>query len=241
MKKKFRYLRLSYFLRKFYSFKFLKIFMDENFIRKKMFKYIFLSGYWSDYNIGQNHSRSGQGSNFNNTLYLQNELKIFFKKEKIKKILDIGCGDFNWMNNILSDLDYDSYLGVDIVDVLISDNLDKYKSKKINFINKDFINDDIDFLSEFDFVLVRDVFIHLKNSNINKAINKLRKINFRYIGITSDPTILVNTDLKTDGRYRDVNLTLRPFNINNTYHVIKGLNSEKIEKYNLNIYDTLLY
>ena len=215
--------------------------MDENFIRKKMFKYIFLSGYWSDYNIGQNHSRSGQGSNFNNTLYLQNELKIFFKKEKIKKILDIGCGDFNWMNNILSDLDYDSYLGVDIVDVLISDNLDKYKSKKINFINKDFINDDIDFLSEFDFVLVRDVFIHLKNSNINKAINKLRKINFRYIGITSDPTILVNTDLKTDGRYRDVNLTLRPFNINNTYHVIKGLNSEKIEKYNLNIYDTLLY
>ncbi len=215
--------------------------MDENFIREKMFKYIFLSGYWSDYNIGQNHSRSGQGSNFNNTLYLQNELKIFFKKEKIKKILDIGCGDFNWMNNILSDLDYDSYLGVDIVDVLISDNLDKYKSKKINFINKDFINDDIDFLSEFDFVLVRDVFIHLKNSNINKAINKLRKINFRYIGITSDPTILVNTDLKTDGRYRDVNLTLRPFNINNTYHVIKGLNSEKIEKYNLNIYDTLLY
>ena len=215
--------------------------MDENFIRKKMFKYIFLSGYWSDYNIGQNHSRSGQGSDFNNTLYLQNELKIFFKKEKIKKILDIGCGDFNWMNNILSDLDYDSYLGVDIVDVLISDNLDKYKSKKINFINKDFINDDIDFLSEFDFVLVRDVFIHLKNSNINKAINKLRKINFRYIGITSDPTILVNTDLKTDGRYRDVNLTLRPFNINNTYHVIKGLNSEKIEKYNLNIYDTLLY
>tara|TARA_Y100000389_G_scaffold175725_1_gene186712 strand:- start:410 stop:1135 length:726 start_codon:yes stop_codon:yes gene_type:complete len=241
MKKKFRYLRLSYFLRKFYSFKFLNIFMDENFIREKMFKYIFLSGYWSDYNIGQNHSRSGQGSNFNNTLYLQNELKIFFKKEKIKKILDIGCGDFNWMNNILSDLDYDSYLGVDIVDVLISDNLDKYKSKKINFINKDFINDDIDFLSEFDFVLVRDVFIHLKNSNINKAINKLRKINFRYIGITSDPTILVNTDLKTDGRYRDVNLTLRPFNINNTYHVIKGLNSEKIEKYNLNIYDTLLY
>ena len=164
MKKKIRFLRLSYFLRKFYSYKFLNFFMNENFIRKKMFKYIFLSGYWSNYNIGDDHSRSGQGSNFNNTLYLQNELKIFFKKNRIKKILDIGCGDFNWMNNILSDLDYESYLGVDIVDVLIDDNLNKYQSKKINFINKDFVNDDVEFLQEFDFVLIRDVFIHLKIS-----------------------------------------------------------------------------
>lgn len=238
MKKKFRYLRLSYFLRKFYSFKFLKIFMDENFIRKKMFKYIFLSGYWSDYNIGQNHSRSGQGSNFNNTLYLQNELKIFFKKEKIKKILDIGCGDFNWMNNILSDLDYDSYLGVDIVDVLISDNLDKYKSKKINFINKDFINDDIDFLSEFDFVLVRDVFIHLKNSNINKVIDKIKKLDFNFFCVTSDPKILHNSDLKTEGRYRDVNLLISPFFLENCYKTIKVPVHTNENYVDLNIYDS---
>ena len=145
------------------------------------------------------------------------------------------------MSSLLKEVDYDSYLGIDIVDKLIDNNIRNYETDKIQFLQKDIVNEEIATLKKFDFILVRHVFIHLKNSNINKAINKLRKINFRYIGITSDPTILVNTDLKTDGRYRDVNLTLRPFNINNTYHVIKGLNSEKIEKYNLNIYDTLLY
>ena len=50
IKKKYRYFQLSYFLRKLYSYKFLNFFLSENFMRKKIFKHIFKSGYWLDYN-----------------------------------------------------------------------------------------------------------------------------------------------------------------------------------------------
>ena len=92
-KNKFRYLRLNYFLRKLYSFKFLNFFFSEDFLREKIFKYIFLSGYWLDYNLDKNHSRSGNGSNLDQSEYLKKELKIFFEEKKIKKILDKECGD----------------------------------------------------------------------------------------------------------------------------------------------------
>ena len=78
-----RYFKISYFLRKLFSFKLLKYIFGQNFIRKKIFKYIYESGYWIDYNIRSNQSRSGKGSNIERALYLQNSLKIFFKK-KIK-------------------------------------------------------------------------------------------------------------------------------------------------------------
>ena len=41
------------------------------------------------------------------------------EEKKIKKILDIGCGDFNWMSNLLKDIEFDSYLGLDIVKKLV--------------------------------------------------------------------------------------------------------------------------
>ena len=125
-KNKFRFFKISYFLRKFYSLKFMSYFLNEKFLRKKIFKNILLSGYWLDYNLDEKQSRSGKGSNFNQSLLLKNALKIFFKEKKIKKILDIGCGDFNWMSTLLSEVDYESYLGVDLVDTLINDNIKKY-------------------------------------------------------------------------------------------------------------------
>ena len=70
-----RFFKKDYFLRKFYTLKFLKFFLSEDFLRKKIFKYIFFSGYWSDYNSGTNKSVSGKGSNYDNTYYLKNELK----------------------------------------------------------------------------------------------------------------------------------------------------------------------
>ena len=80
LKNKYRFYKLSYFLRKLYSFKFLSFFLSENFLRKKIFKYIFLSGYWLDYNTNENQSRSGRGSNIDQSLYLKKELKLFFGK-----------------------------------------------------------------------------------------------------------------------------------------------------------------
>ena len=80
MKKKNKNFKISYYLRKFYSYKFIIFFFSESFIRKKIFKNIFDSGYWVDYDVGGNQSRSGKGSNFENTLQLQIDLKSFLKE-----------------------------------------------------------------------------------------------------------------------------------------------------------------
>ena len=239
-KNKFRYLDLNYFLRKLYSLKFLNYFLSENFLREKIFKYIFLSGYWLDYNLEENQSRSGNGSNLDQSVFLKKELKIFFKEKKIKKILDIGCGDFKWMSSLLEEIDFDYYLGIDIVDSLIEENIQNYQNNKVKFIKKDIVKDDINFLEKYDFVLIRHVFIHLKNSNIKKVLDKIKKIDFKYVCITSDPKVKINKDLKTEGRYRDVNMTIYPFSLKNYKKIIK-VPVHKNENYvDLNVYDATI-
>lgn len=235
-----RYFKISYFLRKLFSFKLLKYIFGQNFIRKKIFKYIYESGYWIDYNTRSNQSRSGKGSNIERALYLQNSLKIFFKKNKIRKIIDIGCGDFNWMNNLLKDIEYDSYLGVDIVDDLIEQNSQKYGNQKVKFISKDIVSDDLGFIKKSDFILIRHVFIHLDNSSIIKIINKIKNLDFKYLGITSDPKISKNVDLKTEGRFREINLIIEPFNLNKNYEVINESKNGILDNVNLNIYSLKL-
>jgi len=240
LKNKNRFYKLSYFLRKLYSLKLLSFFLSENFLRKKIFKYIFLSGYWLDYNTDENQSRSGRGSNINQSLYLKKELKLFFEKNNVKNILDIGCGDFKWMSSLLKEVDYDSYLGIDIVDKLIDNNIRNYETDKIQFLQKDIVNEEIETLKKFDFILVRHVFIHLKNSNINKVIDKIKKLDFNFFCVNSDPKILHNTDLKTEGRYRDVNLLISPFFLKNCYKTIKVPVHTNENYVDLNIYDSTI-
>tara|TARA_B100000902_G_C27197513_1_gene857268 strand:- start:149 stop:874 length:726 start_codon:yes stop_codon:yes gene_type:complete len=235
-----RYFIISYFLRKLFSIKLLKYIFSQNFIRKKIFKYIYDSGYWIDYNVNSNQSRSGKGSNSERALHLQNSLKIFFKKNKIRKIIDIGCGDFNWMNNLLKDVEYESYLGVDIVDDLIEQNSQRFGNRKIKFISKDIVKDDLSFIKQSDFILIRHVFIHLDNSSIIKIINKIKNLDFKYLGITSDPKILKNFDLKTEGRFREINLIIEPFNLNKNYEVINESKNGVIDNVNLNVYSLKL-
>ena len=237
-KNKFRYFRLNYFLRKLYSLKFLNFFLSEDFLREKIFKYIFLSGYWLDYNLEKNHSRSGNGSNLDQSEYLKKELKIFFEEKKIKKILDIGCGDFKWMSSLLQEIDYDNYMGVDIVDSLINENINNYQNNKVKFFKIDIVKDDMNFLDEYDFILIRHVFIHLKNSNIQEVLNKIKKINFKYLCITSDPKVKINKDLKTEGRYRDINMMISPFFLKNCKKIIKVPIHENENYVDLNVYDS---
>jgi len=238
IKNKLRFLRLSYFLRKFYSLKFLKYFLNENFLRKKIFQNIFDSGYWLNYNIENNQSRSGNGSNLSQSIILKKELKNFFEEKKIKKILDIGCGDFKWMHSLLGEISFDEYVGIDLVDTLIDQNIKNYQNDKIKFLKKDIVKDDLHNLDDFDFVLIRHVFIHLKNANILKALNKIQKINFKFICITSDPKVKINKDLKTEGRYRDINLMISPFFLENCTKIIKVPVHNDENYVDLNVYDS---
>ena len=87
---------------------------------KKIFTEIYESNSWTS-----SESRSGLGSELISTETIRKELPEVFKKFNIKSVLDIPCGDFNWMSNV--DLKEVHYIGADIVENMIEDNKNNFK------------------------------------------------------------------------------------------------------------------
>ncbi len=228
-----RFFKLSYWLRKFYVSKFSTFFFSKEKIRKNAFRHIYLSNHWQNYfKLDLQKSRSGPGSNLNYTSDMSRKLEKFFAEKNIKTILDIGCGDFIWMNLLLNKYyNYDKYLGLDIVDELIKNNNLKYSNNKISFKTFDLVKDEIP--NGFDIILIRDVFIHLKNEQIVNFLNLLKNLDVKFFGVTSTPSLKKNNELKAVGRYRDINIEIEPFNLKDFLHKI----DEKNNNDTLNIYE----
>ena len=103
-------------------FKLFDYFSFKNYKRKKFEKNIFTiksveerfnkiysTNYWFD-----NESRSGAGSTLKSTENIRFHLPKILEKFNIKKLFDAPCGDFNWMSQVLKNIEID-YLGSDIV------------------------------------------------------------------------------------------------------------------------------
>lgn len=59
----------------------------------------------------------GHGSNLKQTQEIINQLPNIFKQHGVHSILDLPCGDYNWMKHVdLSDI---NYIGGDIVPKLL--------------------------------------------------------------------------------------------------------------------------
>jgi len=126
-------------------------------------------------------SKSGSGSDDEETKYVKKELIEFIKTNNIKSILDIGCGDFNWMKKIIEKTNI-KYLGVDFVKPLIEDNNKKYASNNIKF---EFLNYNHNNFPDAELIICRDVLVHLSFKNIFNFFEKLKITNFKYIFITN--------------------------------------------------------
>ena len=62
--------------------------------KNRKFQYIYKSKYWQDI---KNGSVSGAGSNQISTEKVRKELTGFISQNKISSIIDIPCGDWQWM------------------------------------------------------------------------------------------------------------------------------------------------
>ena len=181
--------------------------------KNKKFQYIYKSQYWQ--NI-ENGSVSGSGSNAVSTEKIKIELREFILQNNISSIIDIPCGDWQWMSTF--DLNNIDYKGYDIVEELIISNTKKYKSDNISFGVKNLINDS---LPKTDFIIIRDMLNHLDESDIHLCIKNLQDSDFRFIGITNFPSIKDNSTgflgdkLRLGDRWRPINFTLEPFNLSN--------------------------
>ena len=197
--------------------------------KDKSTKEVFTDIYTNKSFWGGSESVSGTGSDYKNTKSLIDDLNKLMVDLKITSVLDIPCGDFNWMHKV----DYTNikYVGADIVEDLIKINSEKYKDhdnlefKVLNLIE--------DKLPKSDLIIVRDCFVHLSFSNIYHSIKNIKASGSKYLITTSFPDHPSNLDIITGG-WRTLNFQEKPFNFPKPLLVInenyKGSNGEYKDK-----------
>jgi 2-polyprenyl-3-methyl-5-hydroxy-6-metoxy-1,4-benzoquinol methylase len=195
----------------------MSILMSNLFKKSKFYnRYVFSKIYEKDlFNVGGNNvnpiSKSGPGSDMVQTKEIIDKLPFFINKYKITSVLDIPCGDFYWMNKV--GLLETSYIGADIVEKLIKKNKDKFTTDKVKFISLDILTDD---LPKVDLILCRDLFVHLKNDQIEIALKNIKKSGSKYLLTTSFKERFSNVENLIIGGWRPLNLEIEPFNFKNS-------------------------
>jgi hypothetical protein len=170
------------------------------FSRKETFRRIYNTKHWSAKNI------SGSGSDISQTDTLLIKLRILIKQLNVKTLVDIPCGDFNWMKHLqIPDI---MYYGGDIVQDITNKNTKNYGSVKRQFFTVDITSGR---LSDGDLLLCRDCFVHLSFNDISLAVKNIKRHKIKYLLTTTFPECSVNEDIVT-GDWRPINLILPPFN-----------------------------
>jgi len=155
-------------------------------------------------------SISGNGSELSQTKQIINELPFLFKKYNITSMLDIPCGDFNWIQYV--NLDNVKYIGADIVEDLIITNQTKYPN--FEFRHLDLTKSE---LPQVDLILARDVFVHMTYNTIIMALHNIINSGCKYLLTTSFTGMNSNRDLAVDGDWRPLNLLIEPFRFKPIY------------------------
>lgn len=210
----------------------LKLFINSLNINNHSFnKRVFTKIYEKDLfnersNNTNNVSKSGSGSDLEQTKEIVEKLPILLKKYEIKSMLDIPCGDFYWMKNV--DLNSINYTGADIVEKVINENNVKFSTSSITFKEIDILTQP---LPKVDLIFCRDLLVHLKNKQISLALKNIQKSGSKYLLTTSFKNTTVNIDNGEIGIWRPINLEIEPFNLKNPIDYIFENCTEKNGKY----------
>ena len=156
---------------------------------------------------GASESVSGPGSTMKATQAIRNELPILLNKFKIASILDIPCGDFNWMKH--ADLRQIDYTGAEIVKALVDENNDLFGNQNRKFVLLDIVKDN---LPERDLILCRDCLVHLDNHEVSKALQNIKNSGSKFLLTTTFPNQSENIKPGKD-HWRPINLQKKPFNL----------------------------
>ena len=226
-------LNIYYWLRKIFASRFAQKYLNQNFVRKFIFYLIYKTNHWNRYQkINKNNILvSGPGSipGSIQTKNIIDNLDFFIKKNNIKSILDMPCGDFSWMQDLIKKNNYINYTGYDIVEDIIFYNNKKYSKNNISFFCKDIVNETN--FNNFDLVFIRDFFIHIDYVSINKILDNIKRSKVKFIACSNNNNAINNKDIAV-GQHRKINLTIEPFYMNEIFYAF----SEGVDDCYINIY-----
>ena len=130
-------LNIYYWLRKIFVSRFAQKYLNQNFVRKFIFFLIYKTNHWNKYEkVDKNNLLvSGPGSlpGSVQTKNIIDNLDLFIKKNNIQSMLDMPCGDFSWMQDLIKKNNSINYTGYDIVEDIISYNSKKYSKNNVSF------------------------------------------------------------------------------------------------------------
>jgi hypothetical protein len=162
--------------------------------------------------INADKSLSGYGSTLESTKVLRHALEGFLSQIEARRLLDIPCGDFNWMRAVQFPPGME-YIGGDVVPPLIARLKACYgrgdtASRRL-FRVFDITKDEFD---PADVWLCKDCIQHLSNRDIIAALRNFCNSSVEFALISNHTDVKENIDIPT-GHFRHVDLTLPPFNL----------------------------
>lgn len=171
--------------------------------RSDRFAAIYRLGAWI-HSSGQ-VSLSGVGSEAEATAKLGVALPQMLERLSCRRLLDVGCGDWNWMKNTPLPCEY---VGVDIVADVIEANRRRYAKPGVSFAVADAV---VDPLPTADVALCREVLFHLSFDDAVACLANIRR-SAPWLIATSDTLIWFNSDVAT-GDFRRINLQRSPYRL----------------------------
>lgn len=179
-----------------------RLFLLRNADRHTRFAAIYARNLWKN-----PESASGYGSTLDATRQARAGIEALIGEYGVASILDVPCGDFNWMQALRFD---GAYTGGDIVPDLIAANTARHGTDRRRFQVLDLVADT---LPAADLVLCRECLNHLSLTEAAAAADNLGAATRRLLVITHYPDHPENADQPASFRYRRLNLTLPPFNL----------------------------
>ena len=173
------------------------------------FDQIYEDNIWSSKESG-----SGVGSELDYTAPLRKWLVNHLPSLDIKVFVDSPCGDFNWMKEVLPNLNV-TYIGLDIVRSVIDENNENFSANNIQFRYSNICEDK---LPDCDLIMVRDCLFHLSNEDIDRFLENLSSVDYKYLFTTTHivDDAFSNSNI-TSGDFRLIDLFASPFNFSRSH------------------------
>ena len=166
--------------------------LDRTNLQPEDWDYIYQSDGYED-------QGSGPGSTIENTYPLIYWLKSFIANNNIYKILDIGCGDLQWIPTLLADLPEVNYTGIDCVKNIIEKHRENFPD--YNFIYSDIYDRNFEIEDHYDLVLCKDIIQH-RISEIDLLLKNIDRIKAdTYIIICQEALAIDMTRISLDYRW----------------------------------------